>query len=85
MPPEPLYSVIASQAEELITSGRWQEGHRLPPERELCKDFGVSRATLRQALGELEERGLITRHQGRGTFVSRPRVQLPIVGVFSIR
>ncbi len=85
MPSEPLYSLIASQAEALITSGQWQEGERLPPERELCRDFGVSRATLRQALGELEERGLITRHQGRGTFVSRPRVQLPIVGVFSIR
>ncbi len=82
---EPLYSVIASRAEELITSGEWQEGDRLPPERQLCQDFGVSRATLRQALGELEERGLITRHQGRGTFVSKPRVQLPIVGVFSIR
>ena len=85
MPTEPLYSLIASQAEALVTSGRWQEGDRLPPERELCKDFGVSRATLRQALGELEERGLITRHQGRGTFITKPRVQLPIVGVFSIR
>jgi len=85
VPGEPLYSVVASQAEELITSGQWQEGDRLPPERQLCRDFGVSRATLRQALGELEERGLITRHQGRGTFVSRPRVQLPIIGVFSIR
>lgn len=85
MPDEPLYSVIASQMEELIAAGKWHEGDRLPPERQLCGDFGVSRATLRQALGELEERGLITRHQGRGTFVSKPRVQLPIVGVFSIR
>ena len=82
---EPLYSVIASRAEKLIASGEWQEGHRLPPERQLCQEFDVSRATLRQALGELEERGLITRHQGRGTFVSKPRVQLPFVGVFSIR
>ena len=85
MPDEPLYSLIASQMEERISSGRWQEGDRLPAERQLCGDFGVSRATLRQALGELEERGLITRHQGRGTFVTKPRVQLPIVGVFSIR
>lgn len=82
---EPLYSLIASQMEELITAGRWSEGDRLPAERQLCGDFGVSRATLRQALGELEERGLITRHQGRGTFVTQPRLQLPIVGVFSIR
>jgi GntR family transcriptional regulator len=82
---EPLYSVVASQAEDLISSGQWQEGDRLPPERQLCRDFDVSRTTLRQALGELEERGLITRHQGRGTFVTRPRLQLPMAGVFSIR
>jgi len=82
---EPLYSVVASRAEALIASGEWQEGDRLPPERQLCRDFDVSRSTLRQALGELEERGLISRHQGRGTFVTRPRVQLPIIGVFSIR
>lgn len=85
MPDEPLYSLIASRMERLIASGSWSEGDRLPPERQLCRDYGVSRATLRQALGELEERGLITRHQGRGTFVTKPRVQLPIVGVFSIR
>ena len=85
MPGEPLYSVVASQAEQKIATGQWNEGERLPPERQLCLDFGVSRATLRQALEELEERGLITRHQGRGTFVARPRVQLPIMGVFSVR
>ncbi len=82
---EPLYSIVASRAEARITSGEWQEGDRLPPERRLCREFDVSRSTLRQALDELEERGLISRHQGRGTFVTRPRLQLPIVGVFSIR
>ncbi len=85
MPDEPLYSLIASQMEDRISSGGWEEGDRLPAERQLCGDFGVSRATLRQALDELEQRGLITRHRGRGTFVTKPRVQLPIVGVFSIR
>jgi GntR family transcriptional regulator len=85
MPARPLYSVIASEAQELIASGQWRDGDRLPPERELCGRFDVSRATLRQALAELEDRGLVTRHQGRGTFVSKPRAQLPIVGVFSIR
>jgi len=52
--------------------------------RQLCHQFDVSRSTLRQALGELEERGLISRHQGRGTFVTRPRLQFPIAGAFSI-
>ncbi len=81
---EPLYSLVASRAEELIATGTWKEGERLPPERQLCRDFDVSRSTLRQALGELEARGLISRHQGRGTFVARPRMQLPIAGAFSI-
>jgi GntR family transcriptional regulator len=81
---EPLYSLVASRAEGLIVSGSWQEGARLPPERQLCRDFEVSRSTLRQALDELEARGLVSRHQGRGTFVTRPRLQLPIAGAFSI-
>jgi GntR family transcriptional regulator len=75
---------VASRAEEFIATGAWKEGDRLPPERQLCRDFDVSRSTLRQALGELEARGLISRHQGRGTFVTRPRLQLPIAGAFSI-
>ena len=82
---EPLYSVIASQAEVRIRSGQWAPGTRLPSERDLCRELEVSRATLRQALAELEERGLITRHQGRGTFVTRSRVQTPLSGTFSLR
>ncbi len=82
---EPLYSIIASQAESRIRSGEWTPGTRLPPERDLCRELAVSRATLRQALAELEERGLISRHQGRGTFVTRSRVPTPLSGTFSIR
>ncbi|WP_404383743.1 FadR/GntR family transcriptional regulator [Caenispirillum salinarum] len=43
---------------------------RLPPERDLAADFGVSRGALRGALARLEEEGLIWRHVGRGTFVT---------------
>lgn len=81
----PLYSLIADRAESRIRSGAWAPGTRLPPERDLCRELDVSRATLRQALDELEVRGLITRHQGRGTFVTRPRMATALSGFFSIR
>lgn len=57
--------------EKEIRSERWQEGDRLPTERELCKRHGVARNTVRRALQSLEERKLIVRHVGRGTFKSR--------------
>jgi GntR family transcriptional regulator len=79
-----IHSQIASRAEALIRSGAWPHGTRLPPERVLCEQLDVSRTSLRQALAELEDRGLITRHQGRGTFVSRPRVDADASGFFSI-
>jgi GntR family transcriptional regulator len=81
---EPLHSIIASRAEERIRSGAWAPGMRLPPERDLCELLDVSRTTLRQALAELEERGLISRHQGRGTFVTRPRIDAAVSGHFTI-
>jgi len=81
---EPLHSMIASRVEAQIRSGAWARGTRLPPERELCELLDVSRTSLRQALAELEERGLITRHQGRGTYVARPRVDADTSDYFSI-
>lgn len=81
---EPVYSQIATRAAALIASGEWQPGQRLPPERLLCERLGVSRTTLRQALAELEARGLISRHQGRGTFVTRPRFDADATDSFSL-
>src|SRR5262245_14426772 len=52
-----------------IESGEWADGFRLPPERRLAAEHGLARNTLRQALAALEQRGLIVRHVGRGTFV----------------
>lgn len=50
---------------------------RLPPERELCKRFGISRATLRRALAQLEQAGVLARHVGRGTFIAGGAQQAP--------
>lgn len=54
-----------------IAAGRLAPGSRLPTEAELTRRFGVSRFTVRQALGHLETRGLVRAEQGRGTFVHK--------------
>lgn len=59
----------------LITSGQLEPGVRFPPERELCKQLGVSRTTLRNILGRLEQQNLITRQVGRGTYISEPKFE----------
>jgi DNA-binding FadR family transcriptional regulator len=66
---------IALDLSAKIESGEWADGYRLPPERHMAAEHGLARNTLRQALAALEQRGLIVRHVGRGTFVkaeSRP-------------
>lgn len=54
-----------------INQGIYLSGSQLPPENLLSKEFGVSRATIRHACSMLEERNLIQRRQGVGTFVSK--------------
>jgi GntR family transcriptional regulator len=54
-----------------LAPGRYRQGDRLPPEHEVAVMLGVSRGTLRTALGRLEESGEIVRRQGSGTFVGR--------------
>ena len=56
--------------EQDIRSERWRDGDRLPTERELCARYNVARNTIRRALQSLEDKKLIIRHVGRGTFKS---------------
>lgn len=60
---------LSIEIEKLIMNGELEVGSKLPPERILADSMGVSRVTLRQALHELEVRGLIDRRPGRGTIV----------------
>lgn len=66
-----LSDIILAQLEEMITKGNFESGQKLPPERELAEQFGVSRPSLREAIQKLEVKGLVTRKQGGGTFVSQ--------------
>ncbi|HEY2288161.1 MAG TPA: GntR family transcriptional regulator [Streptosporangiaceae bacterium] len=60
-----------------IAAGQLAAGDRLPPEHDLAEWLGVSRMTLRHALSELAQRGLVTRTVGRhgGTFVAEPKIE----------
>ena len=71
----PVYVQIAENLFDQIESGELSPGDRLPPERELSDNLGVNRLTLRRALQKLELRGLLTRRQGAGTFVSEQKIE----------
>jgi len=60
---------LAVEIEKLILSGQLPVGGRIPPERELAELWGLSRASVRDALKQLALRGLIERRPGRGTIV----------------
>lgn len=60
---------ITEKLESMIVEGTFKPGDSLPPERQLARDFSVSRASLRQALSVLEYRGLILSKQGGGNYI----------------
>jgi GntR family transcriptional repressor for pyruvate dehydrogenase complex len=63
---------LSAKLEAMIIEGTLEPGQRLPPEREFAAQLGVSRASVREALRDLELRGLIDRRPGRGTLVGDP-------------
>jgi GntR family transcriptional regulator len=65
-----LYIQLAEQLKREINEGLYRDGGRLPSEPALVKRFAVSRVTVRLAIGHLINEGLVTRKQGKGTFVA---------------
>ncbi|WP_337268290.1 FCD domain-containing protein [Oryzifoliimicrobium ureilyticus] len=61
---------VSQEIEALIEQMALKAGDRLPPERQLAADFGVSRSRLREAIQQLSSRGVLKARQGGGTFVS---------------
>jgi GntR family transcriptional repressor for pyruvate dehydrogenase complex len=64
-----LYERVVEKVLELISSGAWKPGFRLPPERELSESFGVSRTVVREAVKALEARGVLESTTGSGVSV----------------
>ncbi|HCP80172.1 MAG TPA: GntR family transcriptional regulator [Octadecabacter sp.] len=67
--PEKISQTVVRQIEQLILRGILKPGERLPSERELSERLGVSRPSLREALSELQDSGLLTSRAGSGVFV----------------
>lgn len=67
---EPIYVQIATQFRARIKARLWPAGYRLRAEDELASDLGVARGTLRRAIQDLVDEGLLIQVQGRGTFVT---------------
>ena len=66
-----MYLQLSAVLRSRISSGEWQVGQRIPTVQDLSKAYGVAGMTSRQALGILEEEGLIERFRAKGTFVLR--------------
>lgn len=71
--PQRLYRRIAEQIARLIRRGEYRPGDRLPPERDLAHQLGVSRPSVREALIALEVEGYVEVRVGSGVYVTRRR------------
>lgn len=76
--PVPLYFQVATRLQQLIENGELPVGGRLENEVELADRLGVSRPTMRRAIGYLVERGMLVRKRGVGTQVVHPKVRRPV-------
>lgn len=65
-----LSDIIVERLEAMLLEGKFLAGQKLPPERQLAEQFNVSRPSIREAIQKLEAKGLLSRKQGGGTWVS---------------
>lgn len=81
--PTPLYVQLVEQFRHMIESGELKPGDQFPTELELVEKYGVARITVRRAINELVQDGLLVRRQGKGTFVARPKIERELINVSS--
>lgn len=71
----PLYQQLMLRLKNDISAGVYPAGARIPSEQQLCETYSVSRVTVRKAILDLVQEGLLVRKQGKGTFVAGERMQ----------
>ena len=82
--PIPLYHQLAEKLKEEIGDGKWAINTLFPSETELCKQYEISRGTVRQAISELIKSGLVYKNQGQGTFVAKPGLVWPVSNFYCL-
>jgi len=80
----PLYMQIKELLTSRISKGDWKPGNIIPSEVQLAQELEVSQGTVRKAITELVENNILTRRQGRGTFVSRHDIHRSLFHFFHI-
>jgi GntR family histidine utilization transcriptional repressor len=80
----PAYQGIKDFILSRIDAGVWAEGDQVPSENELAREFKVARMTVNRALRELTSEQVLTRVQGAGTYVARPKYESTLVEIRSI-
>lgn len=80
---EPLYMQLADKMKEKITRGTWVKGSKIPSERDLIVLYDVSRITVRAAIAELSNVGILEKVHGKGTFVVSKTIVQDLGGMYS--
>lgn len=74
---KPIYVQISNELKRNISLGNFDKGEKLPSEDSLVKEIGVSRGTVRKAITELVNEGVLEKIQGKGTYVSQDKISYP--------
>ncbi|MBN9669788.1 GntR family transcriptional regulator [Roseibium aggregatum] len=80
----PLYVQVSELLIRDIAAGRLMEGERLPPERDMAEELGISVGTLRKALADLTQKGLLERVQGSGNYIRHGATHESVYAMFRL-
>lgn len=80
----PLYHEVKEKLIQALAAGEWLPGDKIPIERNLARRYGVGISTIRAAASELEAAGILSRRQGKGTFVSEHTNQSRLYRFFNL-
>lgn len=79
----PLYQQLMSRLKNDVLAGVYPAGGRIPSEQVLCDTYGISRVTVRKAMLDLVQEGLLVRRQGKGTFVADEKLRRDLAFITS--